>query len=516
MTQVFELTKLDPDAFEHMINMLALKIIGNGITGFGPGSDGGRDGYFEGSAPYPSQSEQWSGTWYIQSKFHRPKLSGNPQQWLVSQISEELEEFGKARTRRRWPTNWIVATNIEPSGQPETGAFDKARSLVAEANPSLATHFHIWGGRKVLDFLARFPEVYEYYGHFLTPGHVLKAMYDKIQDSQADLDVILRYFLVSQFDEQQHTKLEQAGSTTDNRPGIHQLFTDLPFTSPTSGFRGMGAIQLAKTLAYDHRNPDAPLGVPNWRTWQLQPNRARVWLIKGGPGQGKSTLTQYICQIQRAALALMPNGLPMTRQQKETAQQIRESTGNGTLWPLTPRIPVVLELREFAQWYGQRKDQEPTGIVTYLTDRLTQAVEQKVHPGTLLRMFGTLRWLFVFDGLDEVPGDIKEGISKEVIKFTNDTLIGHKSDAVVVCTSRPQGYSGQLASLDAAIVELSKLSREQALACACPVLHIERSPEDSSKYFEGSSQYPCSSGNYDYPTPGSHNGRGCSRWKQAA
>jgi hypothetical protein len=46
--QTYDLTRFDPDAFEHMVNLLALKVLGAGTTGFGPGADGGRDGYFEG------------------------------------------------------------------------------------------------------------------------------------------------------------------------------------------------------------------------------------------------------------------------------------------------------------------------------------------------------------------------------------------------------------------------------------------------------------------------------------
>ena len=52
----YELHKLDSNTFEHLVNMLALRVLGAGHTGFGPGSDGGRDGYFEGEAPYPSTS----------------------------------------------------------------------------------------------------------------------------------------------------------------------------------------------------------------------------------------------------------------------------------------------------------------------------------------------------------------------------------------------------------------------------------------------------------------------------
>src|SRR4051794_2232637 len=96
----YDLTKLDSASFEHMINILALKVLGAGHTGFGPGSDGGRDGYFEGEAPYPSSVTRWSGRWYIQAKFHAPHLSVDPQKWLLEKIKSEVGEFQKPGTRR--------------------------------------------------------------------------------------------------------------------------------------------------------------------------------------------------------------------------------------------------------------------------------------------------------------------------------------------------------------------------------------------------------------------------------
>ena len=68
MPEPFELSRLHPDAFEHLANTLAMKVLGLGHTAFGPGPDGGRDGYYEGEAPYPSDAEHWSGVWYLQSK----------------------------------------------------------------------------------------------------------------------------------------------------------------------------------------------------------------------------------------------------------------------------------------------------------------------------------------------------------------------------------------------------------------------------------------------------------------
>jgi hypothetical protein len=64
----YDLSKLGPDAFEHMVNAIALKVLGAGVTGFCPGPDAGRDRWFVGEAPYPSAAKHWNGTWIIQSK----------------------------------------------------------------------------------------------------------------------------------------------------------------------------------------------------------------------------------------------------------------------------------------------------------------------------------------------------------------------------------------------------------------------------------------------------------------
>jgi hypothetical protein len=295
---------------------------------------------------------------------------------------------------------------------------------------------------------------------------------------------VIRHLVVTQFNEQQFTKLEQAGSTADNRPGIHHLFTDLPFNCPQHKFKGMGAKCLAQTIAQNHRiDPDLPDSTA-WRTWRRHPCRARIWFIKGGPGQGKSTLSQYLAQIQRAALILTSNGPQVTPHQRLIANEVYSRASEFGLWPLAPRVPLYIELKDFAQWYGQRGETESRLVLSYVVERLGASLGQTVHAGMLKRAFSTARWLFVFDGLDEVPSDVKDAVALQVTTFVDDLLVGCAADALTICTSRPQGYSGQFSTLDAAIVDLVNLSSEQALACAKPVLAIDRSEEESKKYLD--------------------------------
>ncbi len=60
MANSYDLSKLGSYESENIVNFLALKTPGSIITGFGPGADGGRDGYFECEVPYPGQNDRWS------------------------------------------------------------------------------------------------------------------------------------------------------------------------------------------------------------------------------------------------------------------------------------------------------------------------------------------------------------------------------------------------------------------------------------------------------------------------
>jgi hypothetical protein len=488
MSDSYELTQLDPNTFEHLVNLLAIRVLGAGSTGFSPGSDAGRDGFFEGEAPYPSEIERWSGCWYIQSKFHKPHLSKDPQKWLLAQIKKEIKEFQDSDSRRQWPDNWIIATNIDPSGTPDTGAFDQARQLVKKAYPKLDKHFHIWGGRKILDFLILHPEVGNHYKHFLTPGKILTEIYNQIRDAQAEVKTILRFLVLSQFDEQQHTKLEQAappGSTID-RFGIHDLFIDLPFRSKEHAFDGLVMESLVSTAAKCHRFDEEQPDTDKWRLWSSHPSRARVCFIKGGPGQGKSTISQYFCQIQRAALILQKDSLlsrSLTKN-KTLATKVQKVADQFGLWPSKPRIPISIELKEFAQWFGVRDRSIPCGILTYLAEWLTSKVEEKVSTGTLKRMLESHSWVVIFDGLDEVPQDVKDAVALEVCRFIDDITTDVNADLLSICTSRPQGYSGQFTELDGPTIELINLSPKQALDCAKPILGLDRTQGEAKKAFQ--------------------------------
>jgi hypothetical protein len=482
-TAPYELTRLDPNTFEHLANQLAIATLGAGATGFAPGADGGRDGWFEGQADYPSTSQRWSGNWYIQSKFHAPHLSTDAQKWLQHAVNEELKAFASEDSDRVWPDNWIIVTNIDPSATPKSGTHDRVLAAVKKFNPELAKRTHIWGGQKVLALLAHHPEVAKYYSSFITSGQVLSSMMHMISDDSSTIDEIIKDLVVAQFIEQQFTKLEQAGSTADSRPGIHKLFVDLPYKTAGERSDEQALISLSKAAAESYVSRPKVAVDEKWERWSRLPNRSRIWFLRGGPGQGKSTLTQYICQIQRAAIIQAGgDALPVSLRVEETASEVETAAKRLGAWPTAARVPVQVELRLYAHWLGSRSPSQASGLITYLSERLSKSLEQKVLAKTLRRAFAQGRWIFVFDGLDEVPGDVKDDVAAEIMKFVDNTLIDCRCDALVICTSRPQGYSGQLDGLEPAFVDLAQLKPEEALQCAIPVLAVDRGPEELEAY----------------------------------
>lgn len=476
-----ELHSLDTNSFEHLVNSLAIRVLGAGHTGFGPGRDGGRDGYFQGAANYPSKAEKWSGVWYIQSKFHAPHLSSNPQKWLLAQIEKELTAFEEDEDRE-YPDIWIIATNIDPSGVPETGSFDQAKKIVAAQRPELEKRFHIWGGRKIIDLLVEYPQVAEQYGHFITPGNVLAAFYANLTENKVEVSDIIRYLVIREFETHQYTKLDQAGSQSDARPGVHELFVDLPLRSASHRYEGLVLEDLLKAASRNHR-PSKNECIEGWTCWEQHPSRARVWFIFGGPGQGKSTTGQYFSQLQRASLILNWNGDPIKPALKEIASSIKKIASEKGHWLNSTRIPVTIELREYAKWYSDQKTENPRGVLSYLTSRIQKYLQRPVGTPAFKKALREQSWFFAFDGLDEVPTDVKVDISCEIIEFIDDLSYECDCDALFVCTSRPQGYAGQLDQLVSMRGQLIELDKSKALECAKPVIAIGRSPEESEKGF---------------------------------
>jgi hypothetical protein len=75
-------------------------------------------------------------------------------------------------------------------------------------------------------------------------------------------------------------------------------------------------------------------------------------------------------------------------------------------------------------------------------------------------------WALVLDGLDEVPASANRG---EVIDSINDLLVDlsdENADILILATTRPQGYKGDLRAQIFEHLYLTPLSLPRAMRCA--------------------------------------------------
>jgi hypothetical protein len=124
----YDLNRLNPNEFEQLIQSLLKKIIGQGTITFGQGPDGGREATYEGSAPYPSETNRWNGKWIFQAKFHNTYENAAPaRKKVLYELGNELE---KIKTNFRTCDNYILATNVSLTSARDTGTFiDEIRFL---------------------------------------------------------------------------------------------------------------------------------------------------------------------------------------------------------------------------------------------------------------------------------------------------------------------------------------------------------------------------------------------------
>ena len=124
-------------------------------------------------------------------------------------------------------------------------------------------------------------------------------------------------------------------------------------------------------------------------------------VLIGGPGQGKSTLSQFLCQMYRAAL-LAGELLPSVSREARYALAVIEDQGKseGLSLPAVPRFPLRVELSQLA---ASLADGSSISLFSYLVQRIRGRTGRELSTNDLREWLGAYPWLLVLDGLDEVP-----------------------------------------------------------------------------------------------------------------
>lgn len=420
----YELDRLGDQEFEHLVQALLKKIIGQGTTTFGDGPDGGRESTFTGSANYPSQTETWNGNWIFQAKFHNTRLIGpdKARKQILSDLRSELDKI--ANKYKRPCDNYILATNVPLTSVPELGTHDKIAQTVVPEFQDRIKNIHVWGYDDVARFLDGYPEIRQTYLHLITPGDLIAELMDRSKTKKSSLAEAVLLYVRTSFEREQYAQLDQAGEIGERQMQLRRVFIDLNVKPRSekdliavSGLRPEIGNRVAHLMSRESASAIESI---------ISSDLPRIALI-GGPGQGKSTLGQFAAQIHRANIL----------------NRTYELNGNKQKYvPSIVRLPLRIILKDYAQWIVDSKGSH--AVEEFLTALVEERAGRQISTEHFQEIIKSNPTLLILDGLDEV---IDRSLRTRMLQLLSE-FIGRcedvlKADLQIVATSRPTGYSDQ-------------------------------------------------------------------------
>lgn len=265
----------------------------------------------------------------------------------------------------------------------------------------------------------------------------MKRKHEKLESRREGLDTAVRHYLNDQFNADDPVRFRQV---LLDGPSVDSMFVDVPFACRDSD----PVAELLKRIA-DGRPGDAVASpgfvVTGAAQALLHPEWVGHALLVGGPGQGKSTLLQYLCQFHRG------RRLERTGYTGD-AQGLRPVTE-------TSRVAVRIDLRDYAAWAaptggsgaakkkGRRRpkpeaDAEWRSIEQYIAKHIEQrSGGHTFSVEDLAVLLATEPVLLALDGLDEVADlDDRRNVGDQVMRTTT-RLDPEAMDLVVLVATRP-------------------------------------------------------------------------------
>ena len=453
----YQYEQLNDESFQQLSQSLLIKEF-PGLQCFPVGQpDGGRDAIARvyGTAPGTS------GFILFQVKFARRELSpSEARDWLMRTLRAEMP---KIRTQiQEGAKSFVLVTNVPGTGHLGVGSMDKLQDMLEDQIPIPAQAW--W--REDLD--RRLDDAWDLkfaYPALLSGTDLLRLVIESTPSEGRDRRKhALNAFLSAQFESDREVKFKQAELEND----IFELFTDVPLIPRNPAERRQGAVESLVDAFHraahsasgtvdqrsvihwfemaSHGETSFPTYLLSDETWlgtaslllDVDFQRAEpLVILEGAPGQGKSTIAQYICQVHRMRILNLNQGSAVGRAHLNT--------------PL--RLPFKVELRDFATWlsggnpFGIANDLDSPDASPKSLEGFLSALVRYGSGGAAFSVsdlhatLGSSAALIVLDGLDEVA-EIKQR-QRVVDEITSAVprLYAVAASLQVVVTSRPTPFT---------------------------------------------------------------------------
>jgi hypothetical protein len=474
----YDFSRLNSRSFEQLVQALSVKIIAPGVVMFGDGPDGGREAAYRGEVPYPSSKEPWHGTLVVQAKYRqRSEGTQRDTEWALRELEQELKKTFKKGSKRIAPSHYIFATNVTLSSVPGVGGKARVKEVAQEYG---LEGFRLWDGDQIRSFLDGNEDIRNAYLGFTCPGDVLAELQAILKASKPNFDSVLANFLAKELLSDQYANLEQAGRVAEEQIPISRVFVDLPVRSRASEEETpFNFLSHVVNLATERLDPESQASRGQGLDLEHPSQQRGRLVLVGGPGQGKTTLGQFLCQLFRVELLKdrPPVSLP-AEVLSAIAMTNDQCRGQHIPRPTVRRFPVRIPLTELSDWLAERNG--VGSLLAYLTERVARRTGSTLSVEVFEEWLGAYPWLLVLDGLDEVPASSNRlAVMKLIRDFWVDVTQAN-ADILVLATTRPQGYNDDFSPRAYEHLSLEPLSPDRALHYG-QRLAVARHPTDDDK-----------------------------------
>lgn len=407
--------------------------------------DGGRDAVY-----FHSNSNQNEFT-VFQVKFSRSPDNKTERDVIETFIRSESEKIKELI--QRGATSYVLMTNVKGTAHPGSGSIDKATKALADL---FNIPVQVWW-RDDLDRRLENEESIKWsYPEILKATDVLPLL---IQNSQNSEDTqatrAIKGYMTAQYNTDRNVKFKQV----ELQHSLTDLFVDLPLSRkrpqiernrrdrfPVEGLSDIGAyirqLDFDEDYEFESENPFAHSGLAAAFLLKMPlVEGVTRFVVEGAPGQGKSTATQFLCQVNR---------LRFLKKKFELASV-------DDLHKTVPiRVPFRVDLRDYANWVTNYNSSAnaaastPTQGNRSLESFLANQVESesgglRITADELLQFFVRYHSVIVLDGFDEVADiETRECIVEEICVAAErwDTHVKPCAKSMqIIVTSRPAAFA---------------------------------------------------------------------------
>jgi hypothetical protein len=299
----YQYENLDPERFQHFCQALLVKEFPN-VQCFPVGQpDGGRDAIL-----YSHFEKATKNFIVFQVKFvRRPQAETDPHKWLRDIIKEEVPKV--KRLIKQGADAYYLLTNVGGTAHPDSGSIDQVNVLLSNA---LKIPAQCWWRDDLNRRLDNARDLKWAYPEVMSGQDMLQYVLEAgLLEHKQKLATAIRAFVRKQYEDDKEVRFKQV----ELQNKLFDLFIDVPVSMRKNlSKEEEHRFGLLDEIIREHltveitrvsqdqiftRNSRNSLGAATTLLHPLIQKHMPYIVLEGAPGQGKSTIAQYLSQVHR-------------------------------------------------------------------------------------------------------------------------------------------------------------------------------------------------------------------------